>query len=239
MSRRFVYYNSGRSFDNLFQNAVAYYKFDENSGDAIDVVNGYNGKLFGGITQGVNGKIGNAYNFDGSSGFIDIESEDDFNFTDGVNDVAFTIRCWVKLNSANVQMLFGKAESGALEYYFRIIGGKISLQLFSLNNTASHKRRDTIANVNTGSWTQIVVTYDGFSDIKIYQNGVEESTNNASNGVYSNMAKTNTSVQISRNKFVNSQFINGKLDELVVIKGEAWSDVQVLEDYNNGNGTTI
>jgi hypothetical protein len=223
----------------LFANAVAYYKFDETTGDAIDSVNGYNGTLFGTITRGVTGKIGNAYQFQSNvDDIIFTQNPTDFTFVENDEDIPFTFRCWLKTASTGTQMIFGKAKGEAAEYYFRIRNGKIQLQLFSETNGSIKLTTVSTSNVITGEFVHIAITYDGNKNAKIYQNAINLSTSVTDNG-YVKMERTTTSNLISRNNFASGQNIDGKLDELCIIRNQEWTAAQVTEDYNGGAGTTI
>ena len=64
-------------------------------GDAVDQVNGHSGALQGGVTFSP-GKVGQAFNLDGSTGRVAIPNSPLWNF--GSND--FTIDLWMNLNAA-------------------------------------------------------------------------------------------------------------------------------------------
>lgn len=228
----------------LFQNAVAYYKLDETSGDAIDVVNGYNGTLFGGVTQGVAGKIGTAYSFDGTSGYIDVDNDNDFSFTDGTNDTSFTLRIWFDSNDiTQVQTLFSKMiDLNNLEYLVRILNEKIQIRLYSGTSVTTDLRTIETTNViNTlNSFNHLVITYNQeILEYKIYLNSIELILNVSEIGNYTGMSIRNSSLNIGRLNFNDSGLFNGTLDEITIIKGEAWDAGKVSDDYNNGNGRTI
>ena len=77
---------------------VGYWSFDETSGTLYDY-SGYNnnGTSYGGVTYGVQGKVGNALSFDGSDDYIDCGSDESLAFGTG----NFTIGLWIKANGTS------------------------------------------------------------------------------------------------------------------------------------------
>lgn len=59
-------------------------------GNALDIVGGNNGTLVGGVTF-TNGEVGQAFSFDGVSGYVDVPYSAAFNPTG-----PFSVECWVK-----------------------------------------------------------------------------------------------------------------------------------------------
>ena len=229
------------ALNSLFENAVAYFKLDETSGNAIDVINGFNGTLFGGVTQGVAGKIGTAYSFDGSSGFIDLGDNDDFSFTDGTNDVPFTIRCWVNpSNTSGLKTLISKWDLER-EWELILVNNSLVFSLFS-EGTSNRIRAEYSNSIVANQLQHIVVTYDGLgglNSVKISVDNFFGIMTNSIEGAYIKTKNTNASVLIAKRDNNNPFYFNGSMDEITIIKGEAWDLTKVSDDYNNGNGTTI
>ena len=209
----------------LFQNAVAYYKLDETSGNAIDVKNGFNGTLFGGVTQGVAGKIGTAYSFDGT-GYINCGAID-------YNEIQ--VSCWFKTNdnSQNSLYFFGQGvQSQGRVLRLRIVNGVISSPIFGGvvefgNNT-----------FNDGNWHLI-----SFS--------LPSKTSNTSQfelRVDNVLQPISSHPNINMNIDTTQPFIIGASNNLIGFVGEIDEffinnnilDLPENSDlYNNGNGTTI
>lgn len=209
----------------LFQNAVAYYRLDETSGDAIDVVNGYNGTLFGGVTQGVAGKIGLAIESDavGDKYFeIPTQAFDENNFHtsgwfyfDSSNNKEITMWCRgsngkglaVKINSDISCVYLGNValptvSSGAVDndwnnYVISKTNGNIKIYI---NNVLKYDETETYLISGTALRYGIVVNADG-------------------------TVRTGTA----------SPF---KLDE-IYHRETPYTAAERSDLYNNGNGTTI
>ena len=98
----------------LADGAVAYWRLDEASGNALSQVGNFPGTVTGGVTRGQPGALsdGNtAMQFDGSSGYIDAGNIAAFNFGAG----SFTIEAWIKISLGaryHVVVSKGGAEPG-------------------------------------------------------------------------------------------------------------------------------
>ena len=212
---------------NLFENAIVYYKLDETSGQAIDVINGYNGTLFGGVTQGVTGKIGNAYSFDGSSGYLSSSP------TGVYQNYSFHCYClandWADGNRRELVALPDDVNGTPIN--FGIQNGKIGMWRGSAsgNVTSSYD----VSNL-TGFHSL------GFSEertsatnkiVKIYLDGVNVVT---INGNWGDIDFSNGNYKIGGDIFL----WKGKIDEHF-ITSDVLTLSQFIELHNNGNGITI
>jgi hypothetical protein len=210
----------------LFQNAVAYYKLDETSGDAIDVVNGYNGTLFGGVTRGVAGKIGTAYSF--TNGRVDLPNSIYNNF----NVDNYVISFWFKLDSiSGVKVILGQNASDI---------NKRNIFILQVNDILSCQVEDngTRPSINTSS---LVANQWYFLQFKSDFNSVfEVKLNNVIQGTYTYVNPTAYQDQISiGDRSVGSSLpFEGDIDEVSFINGQTTTG-QDSDLYNNGSGTTI
>lgn len=210
----------------LFQNAVAYYKLDETSGNAIDVVNGYNGTLFGGVTQGVDGKFGTAYSFDGS-GFVNLGQPSDLNL---LPQSTWTIRVWMKTTSLNGSII-SKGDFGNRQYHLWFANGFITA------NIGGSGANNTEVSVNDGNWNHVVLVNNS-GTYSFYVNGVKTNDDYIAGSTTINVDTLIGARRASGN--TGSGFLyDGDMDEVTIIKDEAWDIAKISEDYNNGNGTTI
>jgi len=211
----------------LFQNAVAYYKLEETSGNAIDVVNSYNGTLFGGVTQGVTGKIGNAYSFDGVDGRVDLPTSI-YNDFDSNN---FTLSFWAKANSNQTCNIIGQdvgSNFEELKTYIQFRNNNKIRAVFGDNGSV----QDILSTLNyvVGNYYFIQIKYGIDFVLKI---------NNQIQGVYTftNKPSVNNAIVLGESGST-SLFLNGEIDEVSFINGQTTAQ-QDSDLYNNGNGTTI
>jgi len=78
---------------------MAYYPLGENAGGTAfdETKNGYDGTIRGGVTQGVDGIVGQAYDFDGLDSYVEISSPPD---PSGAGDSdSFAVTFWLKPRS--------------------------------------------------------------------------------------------------------------------------------------------
>src|ERR1700722_7644054 len=84
-------------------------------GNAVDIVNGNNGTLNGGASF-AGGEVGEAFSFDGTSGFVQIPDAPSLDFA---SNAQFTVELWAQRTGPETTMhLIGKraAGCGALQY---------------------------------------------------------------------------------------------------------------------------
>ena len=217
----------------MFDNAVAYYRFDETTGDAIDLVNGYNGTLNGSI-----GRNGEYYTFYFENQFVDIGDEDDFSFTDGNgNNTNFVIKTEVVFNDFNSRgsaWLVSKRQNNStkdwqLVYFSDNLG-------FFIWDSSDHKF-DIITDFipTIGQKYIIGVTLNG-TTLSIFIDGVIEQTETMPLGF--TFYNGTSVVKLGDETFTDKLNLFGKLKETVIIKGSGWSQQNITDNYNNGNGIT-
>lgn len=158
---------------------VFYLKFDEGSGDtATDYTgNGNNGTLVASPTW-ISG-AGNvapvsfsndyALSFNGSTQNVVIPTT---SALDGFS--AFTISIWIYPTSNSRKMFISKRVSGVAPYYLDITGSTGKVAFFSANG-ANYKYYTTpTSSVPLNQWSNIIATFNGSTDIKIYVGGVSQ-----------------------------------------------------------------
>ena len=99
---------------------------------------------------------------------------------------------------------------------------------FSINAT-------TDIGLSTGVWYHVCATYDGSglnTGITVYVNGVTGTLTRGGGGSYTAMHNEGGDVYIG-SLIYNSQFFNGKIDEVAIIPSEL-SAAQVAAIYNSG-----
>ena len=221
--------------DPMFGNAVAYYRLDETTGDAIDLVNGYNGTLKGFI-----GRNGEYYTFDHPNDYVEIGDEDDFSFTDGNgNNTDFVIKTEVvfdDFNNLDRAFLVSKRSdviSGVQEW--QLIYTNDELKFFIYSNTNENYQITTAFIPTIGQKYILGVTVIG-TIIKLFIDGVIEQSETLPLGFTfyngSSVVKLGDEIVISKLNLL------GKLKETVIIKGSGWSTQNITDNYNGGAGIT-
>jgi len=219
--------------DPMFGNAVAYYRLDETTGDAIDLVNGYNGTLNGNISRN-----GEYYTFDAQNEYVALGDEDDFSFTDGTNNTDFVIKTEVifdGFNSNNWAWLVSKREIFATdEWQLIFFENQIIFQIWDSSNNIFSIRTNFIPTV--GQKYILGVTLNG-NTLSLFIDGVIEQTENLPVGF--TFYNGSSRVEIGDTTFRTGQLnLLGKLKETVIVKGNGWTQQNITDNYNNGNGIT-
>jgi hypothetical protein len=228
-----------RARNPMFDNAVAYYRFDETTGDAIDLVNGYNGTL-----NGIIGRDGEFYtfqdNFNIPDEFVDIGDQDDFSFTDGSgNNTNFVIKTEVVFNSygtRNRAWLVSKRESfssGAQEWQFIYSEDALKFFIWDSSDNIFDITTDFIPTI--GQKYILGVTLNGTS-ISLFIDGVIEQTETLPVGF--TFFNGSSVVKIGDETFTERLGLAGKLKETVIVKGSGWSQQNITDNYNGGAGIT-
>jgi hypothetical protein len=220
----------------MFDNAVAYYRLDETTGDAIDLVNAYNGTLSGGITRD-----GEYYEFNDENDHVGIPDEDDFSFTDGTDNTDFVIKTEVifeGISSNNGAWLVSKREfatSGVQEWQFIYFRGSLRFNIWSSTDVIFNF--STAFNPSIGQKYIIGVTLNG-TTLSLFIDGVIEQTETLPNGFtfYNGASSVNLGSQVFFSDFNLS--LQGKLKETVIVKGNGWTQQNITDNYNGGAGIT-
>jgi hypothetical protein len=135
-------------------------------GNANDTIGGHNGTAVGGVTF-VPGKVGEAFNFDGATGVVNLPN--DFAYpTSGTSTRPLSFATWFRTTAGGV--ILGQEGAGGSGYVPAVyVGtdGKLYAQMFwngAGNPVAS------AGTVNNGQWHQVAVTYNGTSET-VYLDG--------------------------------------------------------------------
>lgn len=136
-----------------------------------------------------------------------------------------------------IQKMAGTATYRGWQFYVDSGTTKLSAVLFNDTSTSQQITRQSLASVSTGTWTHVVVTYDGSSGssgFHLYVNGVlNDGTSNGA--TISATTVTSDAVNIGRRRSDTNLYWNGKMDEIRVSKGIARSADWIKTEYNNQN----
>jgi hypothetical protein len=221
--------------NSMFGNAVAYYRLDETTGDAINLVNYYDGTLNGGIARD-----GEYYTFDAENEFVKISDGDDFSFTDGSgNNSDFVIKTEVifdGFNSNDRAWLVSKRQlpsSGIQEWQFIYVDGTLRFAIWNSSNSSYTIITSFMPTL--GQKYIIGVTFNGTS-ISLFIDGVIEQTETLPVGF--TFYNGTSVVKLGDEAFTDRLNLIGKLKETVIVKGNGWTQQNITDNYNNGNGIT-
>jgi hypothetical protein len=225
-------YNSGNGAQYIGDN---FYKPTTN--DALGI---NNGTAQGGLTWGL-GKLGTAFVGNGTNAYVRLP-DNSLNLTS-----PFSYSFWIKSSdTAGYTVIVGNIQSTratygfAHGYQFWLQYNKISIG-FRDGMDSTNYGLDSVANVATGSWNHVVITYkytiNNTNGIKIYINGSLDSSRNAPNSTnfYSLPMKPAIMARNTSGSYEYPLSSGSMLDALNIWQKEL-SAAEVTELYNSGNG---
>ena len=216
---------------------TGYYNLNETVGViAIDSSNNINGTNTD-VEIGVAGKIGTAYLFNQSIGYVNITG------VIGESASAFTISAWIYSPSFTASSaFFGKALSGdgANELTIGTGADNTTITTYIHSSAAGTGWGETRSILEGNIWHHIVVIFDGSGDnnesrLKIYVNGINESLT-FTGSIPTVTTEYEYNEIIGQIHTTGGQF-NGTVDEFG-IWNRSLSEAEVLELYNSGAGIT-
>jgi hypothetical protein len=214
----------------IFDNAAAYYKMEETTGNLIDSVNAHNGILFGDITRGITGIIDKGYEFEATNDSrIELPNSIYDNFTN--NNYTFLV--WFKSSSNSNDLEFIIDDLSLTNFDRRkltvfISSGKVTFAFGdNYNNRALESSAFTI-----NSWNLFLVKYDDNDKVEIKLNNVLQGSY-----TFVNAPSKQAIMTLGRRREDLAFPYTGELDEIAFINGQT-TDTEDTNLWNNGNGIT-
>jgi len=185
-------------------------------------------KVYGTANQISSGKIGKAYRFNGTDGYI--ESSSNLAIT---GNSSWTISFWVSTNTTNDQTNSNMVSIGPAFYVNKVLsigeGSNTSGIYFNLWGGANYQvGSDNFYN----NWTHIAVTYNG-SAIKFYSNSINRNNNTLSLDITSNPVRIG-----GRSGGYSGQYFDGKIDEVIIFNKEL-TPVEIRTLYLNSSNISV
>ena len=226
----------GGSVNPLNTSLVSVYKGESNANDSKGV---YNGTAIGGVTY-TTGKSGNAFNFNGTTGYLNMGDVMDV----GLSSWSYSM--WFNTNDGITnQMLFSKALAGSStgRVWASFLNNRITFNFQADGSNIINTEMNT-STVGANIWYHLVVILDRSDKLKIYLNGtlqgltVTGGTNNLTPYTATNYNTTHPfriGAYTASDNTTPIVFFNGKIDEF-----GTWSRVltstEITELYNSGTG---
>lgn len=218
----------------LLTNLIAYYKFDEASGNAVDVVGGFN-LTNNGSAGFVSGLIGNCadYGTTNSTKFFRISNNL------GITGGAITISTWIKMRTeiaGGVQTIALQGDAGVDVNYivtYEYNGGTRRIGFNRQKQAVSNNIRYGNATLGTSSWHHVVLTYDG-TNLAGWLDGTQIASNLATSGNGSAAAVSDLILGADQGQNAYN-YLNAYQDE-TAIYNRAISPTEIAELYNSGVG---
>ena len=202
---------------------LAYYEFDEGTGDeASDTANENHGTITG--ATWTEGRVGNhALQFSGSGEYVEAPHQDYLSLNE------FTVSTWANfdaLSTGEWQSLVCKGSCASPDRNYGLFQKKDGKQVhFSFYRTSgSWASYNSNAELSTGTWYHIVMTYDG-SEFTLYIDG------SLDKAVSETGTPETNSEPLYIGDFPDYSGMNGQLDD-VRIYNRALSESEVQELYD-------
>lgn len=137
-------------------------------GNALDAEANHNDGTLNGSTSYAAGKVGQTFNFTGSSGYVQIADSASLNPTN-----ALTIDAWVYFNSGTSNhMIVGKDNQGTQRQFLLSVSSNAKFRSYVgiTNGTFYYAEGNTV--VTQGAWYHVAMTYSAAnSNLALYVNG--------------------------------------------------------------------
>ncbi len=196
-------------------------------GNANDLAGANNGTVLGGTTF-VTCEVGQAFHFDGSSGYVSLGDPANLRLTSGV-----TMEAWINPAAAPVagaltaivtkwgQVATNTSNSDAYGLWLQLVNGHVAL--FAAVHTAANEPGINGGVIPLNTWSHVAMTFDAASGVRaIYLNGVGVGNTTFPGAIVS----TNRNVLIGREDSNLPRAFNGAIDE-VGIYGRALTAAEI------------
>ena len=239
MSKKFTYYGGVQS--SLLPYLTAYWTADN---IATDVYTNNLGGAWNVSSHYANGINGEAFDFGSGNQtrYVDVPNNSLLSFTDGTNDVPFTVNLWTYYDSfsGTGNWLFNKRQLGSINEY-QIVYYQSVIQFWKFSQGLSTSNITTLSNIapSLSTWEMWTISSDGtkFGD-KIYRNGIDVTASNTETGAYVKMNNTTSIVRMGNAAWTGSSLLKhrGLIDEVSVFNGTELTPTQITDLYNGGVG---
>lgn len=178
----------------------------------------------------VSGKLGSAYNFDGSSDYMKVPYSSSLD----VGGKTITLSAWVRVDdypSDDAPFVVKGPTVNQEAYMFGVDGGTYPVKINSRVTTNTGHYRDDAGALATSSWRYVQFVYDGnlgYGQKRVYVNGQLEYTDYASGSI----KQGSDDVFIGKRLYSDNRYLDGKIDELR-ISSEAKSANWILTEFYN------
>jgi hypothetical protein len=213
---------------NASADLVAYWTFDEGSGNAVYDTSGNdnNGTIYG-ATWGV-GKYGTALQFNGQDNYVEVPSSDTLEIDNNVTITAWIN--WIDAGDTWLGILANGQQNGPWENYGLFVNRSSRFLYFTLSLDGGHVTQQTPNDIIVpNEWVHVSASWDG-SAARIYVNGQKE-LETAQSGT---LVPPGLPLRIGHRNG-SPHYFNGTIDE-VRIYNHALEEAEILAAMEGGKG---
>ncbi len=198
-------------------------------------------------TENVNKK---SISLDGTNDHVLVSDKDDFSFTNGSSDVAFSLSAWVYVGdvSSDDGPFIAKANfsTGNTEFIFKHANGTLQFFLYDRDQSASGHQIRTLGTATTLSdttWHHVVATYSGngsHTGMKVYTDGSQTTATQSTLNSYTRVRNTATPLTLGATEDLANanRVFEDRMADCVVFNKEL-SSSEITELYNTGKVMNI
>ena len=208
---------SEASSDYPLANIISEYKFEDN---VLDTVGSNNGTATS-LTYAT-GLVNKSGDFTASTSRVEVASATNLSFNNGTTDIPFSSTFCVKFHTAlsltNKPIFLNKKSTidGSLAEYQIDHTNTEGFQFQITDPTFANRLRVYKAFTPTlNQWYHFTITYDGsetLGGMKIYFDGVEQTTSTATSGTYTGMTASSGDLVIGANAHADNRTLDGEMD---------------------------
>ncbi len=211
------------SLADLNDSLVAYYPFNGNANDESG--NGNHGTVYGAtLTEDRNGNPESAYDFDGSSQYISVQTSP--SLESPVNEFSFIAWVYIRGFSGEDAVLICKCNDATYNLQYRSLYK--SNQYLYLGRNDNINVAGNISPVELDEWYHFAISWDG-SIARFYKNGSIAD----SNFFVGDFLVNDHPLEIGRDTPGVTEYFNGKLDE-IRLYNRSLNDDEIFSLFNDG-----
>jgi hypothetical protein len=210
----------------IITNIVSYYKLEEASGSAADAAGSNTGTVTG-SPYSATGKIGSAYNFNGTTEYVQCGT----GIATALNSSDFSVSLWINpdaliSNPNYTSFIWNGSTEGFRIYYYNgdLIFG-------TLNAGGGWQSSTYTTTLSASTWYHVVATCVNGGAMKLYVNGSDVGSAATSDGMNAIAGNFN----IATNATAAGQWFDGTIDEIGVWD-KVLTSTEVTDLYNSGSG---
>jgi hypothetical protein len=198
-------------------------------GNAHDIAGTNNGTLSGGVSF-TNGEVGQAFNLNGTSQYMDVSNSASLNPTGSIS-----VEAWIyprlPLNAVASPIVKKAGEGLATQHGYSLeTSGRTGVQFWVYLNGGRGWTSSSMASLYTNQWSHLVGVFDG-TNLSLYLNGALAGTPTAAPG---QILPSGNHLQIGHDQSNSSRYFHGLIDEASVYN-TALSAAQVQAIYQAGS----
>jgi len=226
---------SGAAVSSLLTSLYAVYKGESNANDSLGV---YNGTAQGGLTYTA-GKSGNAFDFNGTTAYVNIGDVMD------VGTSSWSYSCWFNSNNlTGYRQIISKSYAAASNgrWWMQTYNNKIQFNF--ARELSSVIEVESTTTISTNTWYHLVCIIDRSDKLKVYINGNLETliSLSATNDLtpytatnYDSIAPLRFGAYTASDSVTALPTFSGKIDA-IHIWNRVLTQLEITALYNLGNG---